>query len=240
MRLGHASTEPKGRQGRRRNVPIGHLPNLQVKGATAALLAFVISATFVVIGFLSATHGQAFNWDSASVAATALATASLATYTAGLATSTAEDVKATRSLAKLAKKDQQQRDRATLIVTGVAYVDASPGLRVAGVTLVNIGLAPAAFITLEIEGLSDSEQRIFHGESDNGNFLHAGGECRVDIPLTPEPVTREPDPPTVAKTKVSGVYLQRNHLQRSRTHADQNAGHFEWRLDELTRQTFIK
>jgi hypothetical protein len=209
------------------------------KVATAAVLTLLISGAFVVIGFLAAPNGQVFNWDAASLAATALATVSLATYTARLATSTAKDVEATGLLARIAEKDQELRDRATLTVTDVAYgvgrgVD-TPGVTVASITLVNIGLAPAAFITLKIEGLSDSGQRIFYGESDNGNFLHAGGERRVDIPLT-----HAPDPPTPAETKVSGVYLQRNHLQGDLPHVKQKAERFEWKLNELTRQTFIK
>jgi len=247
MTLGHAPSEPKGRQRRVRNVAIAHRPSPKGVATTAALL-LVIFGAFVVIGFLAAAHGQVFNWDSASVLATAVATMGLATITAGLARSTARDVEATARLARLAEEEQEVRDRATLIVTGVAYgigdSVAAPAVTVAGITLVNIGLAPAAFITLEIEGLSESGQRIFYGSSDNSNFLHAGAERRVDIPLT-----HEPDPPTPAETKVSGVYLQRNHLRRRDPRAvDQKAkrpewelnGRFEWKVNERTRQTFVK
>jgi Ca2+/H+ antiporter len=120
MTLGHAPNEPKGRQGRRCNVTIARGPVLR-RVVTAAVLLLGISVPFGVIGHFAAAQGQVFNWDSASLAATALATVLLASYTAVLATSTAKDVKATRSLARLAKRDQEQRDRATLIVTGVAY-----------------------------------------------------------------------------------------------------------------------
>jgi hypothetical protein len=239
MATGPAPREPDDRRNQGSDAPSEQARTSNSFAVTATLLVLAIIAVFVVIGFLAAPRGQAFNWDSASLAATALATVSLAAYTARLARSTARDVEATGSLARLAAKDQELRDRATLVVTDVGYVPAvgasGAATTVAAITLLNIGLAPAAFISLDIVGSSNSGERIFHGLSDNGNFLRAGEELTVHIALT-----HDPDSPQLAETKVSGVYLQRNHLQRDRPHVDQNAEHFEWKLEELTRQTWIK
>src|SRR5947209_2206160 len=78
-----------------------------------------------IIGAVGATHG--FDWDLAAVAGTSFGTIVLAGFTGALAWTTSSDVRATWELAKLTERDQAERERPVVLLTGTQFGAAGSG-----------------------------------------------------------------------------------------------------------------
>jgi hypothetical protein len=109
----------------------------------AIVLSLVAAVTIsIVVGFIGAPAGSTFDWRLMAEAGTAFGTLALAAYTAWLATTTRGEV-------GLAIEEQRARDRPIVVVSvgeiGALVVerDISKTIPTLGVTLRNVGLAPA-------------------------------------------------------------------------------------------------
>lgn len=107
----------------------------------------LLTGLSVWVGFASAHHPEAFNWEVAAIFGTAVGTLALAVATGALALSSRQDVRATKELADLAREDQGLRDRPQ-VVLHVAYIQtlgSSTAERrlMLSVDVRNVGLGPA-------------------------------------------------------------------------------------------------
>jgi hypothetical protein len=123
------------------------------------------------IGVAAAAKGESFNWEVASVAGTAFATAALAGFTAWLAYVTASDL--------------ANNERAVPVVTRAGLLGGPDDPPVSVVQLKNAGLAPAVYITLEIECLDKDGHTVMSGTSTNELVLAPTEDGEVHIPLSP-------------------------------------------------------
>jgi hypothetical protein len=132
----------------------------------------------VVAGLLGARYDRSFNFDAASVVATAIATAALAAFTAVLATATRADAAGTAQLVELTRRDQFQRDRGIAVVL---RLDIGPSQ--GSPTIKNVGLGPVVYLNVKVELRDEAGTPLVTGVSSNDVALAPGEECQVDIKL---------------------------------------------------------
>jgi hypothetical protein len=143
-----------------------------------------------VIGAVAASKGTSFDWGTATVAATAFATTALAALTGTFAYTTVIA--------------QQRSDRVLVAVRlAVRHQQSDGGTISCSVTLRNVGVAPAAYITIKIES-EDSARIPLVGESSNNHFLGPGEEADIVVDLDIAPRRSLPDD---IETRVRGVCL---------------------------------
>lgn len=106
-----------------------------------------------LVGVLATKPGEPFDWSVSSAAATAVATIALAGGTFILAATALEDAGAARALAFLTAEDMRLRDRP---IIRVADYRLSPDKPLVRFTLMNVGLGPATYVTVNVSGF-DSE-----------------------------------------------------------------------------------
>jgi hypothetical protein len=115
----------------------------------------VVVGVSILVGFVGPKPG--FEWDLASIFGTALGTTLLAAGTGALAYSTWSDVRATWELAELTKRDQDERERPTVLLQSALY----NGNVIAGylrLRLRNVGLGPALRVAVTIRLSGDQHQ----------------------------------------------------------------------------------
>jgi hypothetical protein len=154
----------------------------------AGLLVATVGAG-ALIGFLATSPREAFAWETAAVAGTALATAALAGFTGALAYTTSGDVRATWELAQQGREEQERRDRPTVLVMA-GGTRSSESVVVREVRLVNAGVGPALRIQVTATWVSEANQEIVSGAGWLP-YLAPGNETAVDVSVPhPDPDTR--------------------------------------------------
>lgn len=145
-----------------------------------------------LIGLVAATKGASFDWSAGSLGATAFGTTVLAAVTGTFAYATVVD-----------------RDRSERVLVAIRKAVRSqkhPGGTIScEITLRNVGLAPANYITLKVES-KDSAGVPLLAESTNDHFLSSGEELQVvvDFAIAPDGAVNLPDD---IETRVKGVCL---------------------------------
>src|SRR5689334_66871 len=86
--------------------------SLELRMGLAGLVIFAVSG---VIGWLTASEHEAFNWEVAALCATAFGTTALAYATGLLVRQTGESVGLTSETLRLAREDQVARSKAILL-----------------------------------------------------------------------------------------------------------------------------
>ena len=147
---GAARKDQVGSEAPNRADPIRRL--LRVRSAAFAFAVIVIAVLVGgVFGHLASHGNEPFDWNVASVAATAFATIALAGGTFVLALTALEDAGASSRLASLARDDQWARDRPTIVILDYELQPADPSVGrevpTAKILYANVGLAPAINVT---------------------------------------------------------------------------------------------
>jgi hypothetical protein len=156
---------------------------------TVALLLATAAAGFIV-GIAGGEHGAEFNWEAATLGATAFATSVLAALTGGLAYTSVVD--------------RQSRERVLVAVRRALPDQDEPGSPIVfGVYLRNVGAAPANYITIEIESEDSAGVPLF-GQSTNDHFLGPGEEEMVPVEVSIADPGRT-DLPDDIRTRIRGV-----------------------------------
>jgi hypothetical protein len=143
-----------------------------------------------VIGVAGASKGTSFDWETATVAATAFATTILAALTGTFAYTTVIA--------------QQRSDRVLVAVRlALRHQEHEGGTISCNVTLRNVGAAPAAYITIKVES-EDSARVPLVGQSNSNHFLGPGEETDVIVDLA---IAARRSLPDDIETRVQGVCL---------------------------------
>jgi|tagenome__1003787_1003787.scaffolds.fasta_scaffold20971959_6 hypothetical protein len=136
------------------------------------LLLLVTAAIGYAFGVLAAPDGHflsnprgshAFEWDVASIAATAVGTVLLAAFTGALAWTTSGDVSATWELADLTRQDQISRDRPVVVIVGITRPATRSSADGSGVqcfqraVVQNVGLGPAVRLNVRMRYIGSEE-----------------------------------------------------------------------------------
>lgn len=189
-----------------------------VRLRNAAIVLVGISLP-VLIGFIG-PKDKKFDFASAAIVATAIATLALAYLTATLASVTREDASGTRRIADATERDLKERNAGTIVVMRFDYDAASS---TAQVYLKNVGLGPAVYINTVVELRAAEHKSLMSGTSANDYALASEEETDVRIRLVPSPDLTEKT--LVEEVLTYGTFLGRGNDPR----------HFMWRRDEQGR-----
>jgi hypothetical protein len=179
---------------------------------TIALIVAVGLLASVVAGLLAARYSRSFNFDAASVVATAIATAALALFTAVLARATRVDANGTGQLVELTRRDQLLRDRGIAVVLRAEIVPSH-----CKAAIKNVGLGPVVYLTARVELRDESGTQLLTGVSSSDSALAPGEEFELDIEL-------EPTSHLTKRTKVEGQLIYGTFLGRG-----PKPDHFLWK-----------
>jgi hypothetical protein len=115
------------------------------------LFGLVVFAASWAVG-ASASRHEGFDWELASIFGTALGTTLLALATSTLAYSTRSEVRATKELAELTARDQENRERPLVLLTGtrIELLEQEGRAGVVAILLRNVGLGPALRVRVQV------------------------------------------------------------------------------------------
>jgi hypothetical protein len=161
-----------------------------------AIVAVIVTVGLTVlfgwiVGAVNTLPDGRFNWEVAATVATAFATIALAGGTFTLAFTALEDAGASRELAELTRDDMWLRDRPTLVITSYARRTTEPSTEAESlgqtaaflaITVQNVGLAPAMYLTVSVAGFDSMGDAVLIGESSAVNRVIPPNE-EIDIPL---------------------------------------------------------